>query len=143
MRKGYVKEFGDFPVRILTAYWMIIVYINNNLTTQAYIFFQDLPSIKSSKARERLHIKNMQVTTTEVSFWTGLEFDQKLYDTDPLKFYTGPESISTKVHKELLEKNPDILVLDEGIVGQRSIAASRNSFPLEELYYLIKIITRV
>ncbi len=141
----YIKEFGDYAVRIPSAFWKIIAYVdkNNVLSTQAYIFFQDLPAIQSSKARARLRVKNMQVTTTEVSFWTGLKFDQKLYDSNPLKFYNGPESISTKNHKDLLDNDPVTLSLDEGITGQDSIARARESFPLEDFYELIKVISWV
>lgn len=38
----------------------------------------------------------MQVTTTEISLWTGLEFDRVLFDSNPLKFYSGPEAITVK-----------------------------------------------
>ncbi len=135
----FIKEFDDFPVRIPSAFWKIISYVDNDdkLSTQAYIFFQDLPSVKSSKARSRLSLKNLQVTTTEVSLWTGFEFDQKLFDSNPLMFYSGPESITTKAHKELLTKDPAIVVLDAGIAGEESITAARKKFPLEDFYDLI------
>ncbi|MCK5617218.1 DNA/RNA non-specific endonuclease [Candidatus Pacearchaeota archaeon] len=141
----YIKEFEDYPVRIPSAFWKIVVYVDKhqNLNTQAYIFFQDLPSVKSSRARSRLRIRDLQVTTTEVSLWTGLEFDQKLFDTNPLNFYSGPESISTKKHKELLTKDPDILQLDAGIVGESSINNARKEFPLDDFYELIDEISWV
>ena len=73
----YAREFEDFPVRIPSAFWKILSYVGSDqkLKSQAYIFFQDLPSIRNPKGRARLRLKDMQVTTTEVSFWTGLEFD--------------------------------------------------------------------
>jgi len=135
----YIKEFEDYPVRIPSAFWKIIAYVDDHqkMNTQAYIFFQDIPSVKSSKARARLKLKNLQVTTTEVSLWTGLEFDLLLFDSNPLKFYSGPESISTKKHKELLNNDSATLQLDEGIVGESSINAARKQFPLEKFYELI------
>ena len=135
----YVRELEDYPVRIPSAFWKVIAYVDSHqkLNTQAYIFFQDLPSVKSSKARRRLKLKDLQVTTTEVSLWTGLEFDQVLFDTNPLKFYSGPESISAKKHKELLTKDPATLQLDAGIVGESSINNAIKKFPLEEFYELI------
>ena len=141
----FTKQFEDFPVRIPSAFWKIISYVdsNDNLQTQAYIFFQDIPSVKSSKARARLKLKDLQVTTTEVSLWTGLEFDQKLFDSNPLQFYSGPESISTKMHKALLNKDPDTLELDEGIIGEESIKSARKAFPLEDFYQLIDEISWV
>jgi endonuclease G len=141
----YIKEFDDYPVRIPSAFWKIIAYVDKQqkLNTQAYIFFQDVPSVKSSRARARLELKDLQVTTTEVSLWTGLEFDPVLFDTNPLQFYSGPESISTKKHKEILTKDPNTLQLDEGIVGEGSINSAREQFPLEDFYALIDEISWV
>lgn len=140
----YIRDFGDFPVRIPAAFWKIISYVENKkLSTQAYIFFQDLPAIKSDKAKARLDVKNFQVTTTEVSTWTGLVFDHKLYESNPLKFYNGPEYISTKVHKDLLNKDPQTLNLDEGIIGEESMKKARKAFPIDEFYSLIEEISWV
>jgi len=135
----FTREFEDYPVRIPAGFWKTVSYVDkdNALKTQAYVFFQDLPSIKEAKARSRLRLKDMQVTTTEVSQWTGLEFDQALFDTNPLKFYSGPESISIKKRKELLKKHPDTLELDAGIAGAGSVANAREAFPLEDFYELI------
>ncbi|BDD12959.1 hypothetical protein FUAX_53910 (plasmid) [Fulvitalea axinellae] len=118
----------------------MISYVNSKsgkLCTEAYVFFQDLPSVRSSKGRARLRLKNMQVTTTEVSQWTSLNFDAKQIDSNPLKFYDGPESIRAKDYRDLMNKNPDTVALDEGIVGLRSVSEARNRLPLEEFYDLI------
>ncbi len=141
----YTKEFEDYPVRIPSAFWKIIVYVDRQqrISTQAYLFFQDLPSVKSSRARSRLRIKDLQVTTTEISQWTGLEFDPVLYDSNPLNFYSGPESISTKRHRALLSKDPETLQLDAGIISEDSINSARRQFPLEEFYALIDEISWV
>ena len=141
----YVREFGDFPVRIPAAFWKTVSYVNssNELRTDAYIFFQDLPSIRSSDALSRISVKDMQVTTTELSCWTGLEFDAVLFDTNPLKFYDGPESISIKKRRELMEKHPDTLELDAGIVGAVSIGQIRRQFPLNDFYNLINEVSWV
>ncbi len=136
----FIRNYDDFPVRIPAAFCKILTYFDSNtnkLSTQAYIFFQDVPTVKSSKGRSRLRLKNLQVTTTEVSQWTGLVFDQKMFDSNPLKFYDGPESISTKTHKALLNKDPETVTLDEGIVGENSIAGARRKFPLDEFYDLV------
>ena len=141
----YTREFGDKPVRIPSAFWKIINYVDpqGELSTQAYIFFQDVPSIRTERARARISLKNLQVTTTEVALWTGLRFDQKLYDSNPLKFYSGPESISTKQHKALLEKEPATLSLNAGITNDTSIQAARSAFPIEDFYALIEEVSWV
>lgn len=135
----FTREFEDYPVRIPAGFWKIVSYVDvsGGLKTQAYVFFQDLPTIRSSKARSRLRLKDMQVTTTEISQWTGLEFDQVLFDSNPLKFYSGPEAISVKKRRELLTKHPDTVELDAGIAGAHSVANARREFPLEDFYELI------
>lgn len=135
----FTREFEDYPVRIPSGFWKILSYLDNSgeMKTQAYVFFQDLPTIRSSKGRSRLRLKDMQVTTTEVSQWTGLEFDQVLFDSNPLKFYSGPEAISVKKRRELLTKHPDTVELDAGIAGAHSVANAREEFPLEDFYELI------
>ena len=135
----YAREFEDFPVRIPAAFWKILSYVgtDNTLKTQGYIFFQDLPSIRNSKGRARIRLKDMQVTTTEISFWTGLEFDKVLFDSNPLKCYSGPELISVKKRNALLKKHSTLVELDAGIAGEQSVGQARERFPLEDFYEII------
>lgn len=139
----YVRNFGDFPVRIPAAFWKTISYVNsdNKLRTDAYIFFQDLPSIRTSKGRSRIRLKDMQVTTTELSCWTGLDFGQKLFDTNPLKFYSGPESISIKDRRDVIKKYPKAPELDAGIPGANSIQNARQTLHIDAFYHLINEIS--
>jgi len=135
----FTREFEDYPVRIPSGFWKIVSYVDKNkkLATQAYVFFQDLPTIQSSKGRSRLELKDMQVTTTEVSKWTGLEFDQVLFDSNPLKFYSGPEAISVEKRRKLLKKDPDTVTLEVGIPTKDAVQLARDEFPLEDFYELI------
>ncbi len=135
----YTREFEDFPVRVPAAFWKILSYVGEDQTlkTQAYIFFQDLPSIRNAKGRGRIRLKDMQVTTTEISFWTGLEFDRVLFESNPLKFYSGPELISIKKRNALLKKHAILVELDAGIAGAQSVDQAREKFPLEDFYEII------
>lgn len=136
----YVREFGDCPVRIPSGFWKTISYVNSEkkLRTDAYIFFQDLPSIRTYKARKRLQLKDLQVTITELSCWTGLEFDAKLFESNPLRFYGGPECISIGDRRALMKKHHQTLELDAGIAGTKSISQARKSLPLDDFYDLIE-----
>ena len=135
----YAREFGDFAVRIPAGFWKTISYVDSNgqLRTDAYVFFQDMPSIRTAKARGKMRLRDMQVTTTELSGWTGLEFDRALFESNPLKFYDGPEYIGIKQRKELMEKHGDTLELDAGIVSAKSIGTAREKLPLDVFYELI------
>lgn len=141
----FIRELRDEPVRIPAAFWKTLSYVGQDgtLKTQAYIFFQDLPSIKNKKGRARLRVKDMQVTTTELSLWTGLEFDQAMFDSNPLKFYSGPQSISVKKRKEILTKAPETLALDAGIAEGNAIDAARSELPINDFYDLIAEISWV
>lgn len=135
----YTREFGDFPVRIPAAFWKTISYVDDHgeLRTAAYIFFQDLPSIRTPRARSRIRLRNMQITTTELSCWTGLKFDESLFDSNPLRFYSGPEVISIKDRRELVKKYPNTVELDAGITGAHSIAQARKHLSIDDFYDLI------
>ena len=141
----YTREFEDFPVRIPAAFWKILSYVGDDrkLKTQAFVFFQDLPSIRNAKGRARIELGDMQVTTTEISLWTGLEFDRVLFDSNPLKFYSGPEAITVEKRNELIKKHPDLVELDAGIGGDTSVSKARESFPLEDFYELISEVSWV
>lgn len=138
----FIRKHGDMPVRIPSAFWKIVSYVDSKtskLSTQAYVFFQDIPSIKSTTARKRLELKNMQVTTTEIEHWTGLKFDKKMFDTNPLKFYNNTESIPTKAHL-ILNKDPNAVILNAGIVDEASIKAARSSIPEKDFLDMVKTV---
>ncbi len=138
----YIRNFGDYPVRIPTAFWKIISYVKNGeLETLAYIFFQDIDAIKSDRGKDLVNLKETQVTTTEVSTWTGLIFDPKQYESNSLKFYDGPEFISAQGYSNILKREGDTLTLDEGIAEYESIKAIRKKIPLEDFYALIEDIS--
>ena len=138
----YIRNFGDYPVRIPSAFWKIISYVRNgSLETLAYIFFQDIEAIKSDRGKDLINLKETQVTTTEVSTWTGLIFDAKQYESNKLKFYDGPEFISVKGYREILNRNEHTLALDEGIAEYEAIGQVRNKIPLSDFYALIEDIS--
>lgn len=143
--RRYTKEFGDEPVRIPAAFWKMISYVgkDSQLATQAYIFFQDLPSISSRKGRARIRLSDMQVTTTEVSFWTGLEFDRAQFDSNPLKFYSGPQAISVKKRKKFFKDNPGAVQMKAGIATAGGRTVAMEELPLPEFYDLVQEVSWV
>lgn len=138
----FIKKYGASPVRVPSAFWKIITYVDSKLgglSTQAYIFFQDIPTIKSKAGKKRLELQNLQVTTTEVKEWTRLHFDQQMFDSNPLKFTGGPESIPTTVHKTLNDDD-NAVILDAGLIDEESITAARSIIPMEDFYDLVKTV---
>ena len=73
------KGVGFESVRIPSGFWKTLTYVDHNdkLVTSAYIFFQDTDTLRTTKAKQRIKLKNFRVTTTELQLWTGLEFEKK------------------------------------------------------------------
>ena len=75
------------------------------------------------RGQHSIDIKNYQVTITEIEQLTGLEFDEALFNSNPLFFYPregineGPEGFSAP-----LSTRPE--ELDRGIVFNRADAES-------------------
>lgn len=138
----FTKNLGFDPVRIPCGFWKTLTYIHNKtdkLITNAYIFFQDINAIKTEKNSSRTNLKYFAVTTSELQLWTGLEFDKAMFDSNPLKFYSGPEVIEVNLNSELSDESE--ATLSAGIVDESSIHEARTSIKLEELYELVEEIS--
>ncbi len=88
------------PARIPSGFWKIIYYIDRNKTErageevlgcEAYLVYQDELSLRDDEGRESIDISTLQVTTSELSDLTGIEFAGPLYDANPLWYHTGEE----------------------------------------------------
>ncbi|WP_199610857.1 DNA/RNA non-specific endonuclease [Flocculibacter collagenilyticus] len=134
----YAKRIDWEPVRIPSGFWKTVSYLDNQteqLVTAAYILFQDIDTLKTKKGKQRIQLRFFRVTTTELQLWTGLEFDHKMFDSNPLKFYSGPEAVRITSLKEMSDESEAILAA--GIVDQRAIHEARKKMALSSLYDLI------
>jgi endonuclease G len=138
----FTKGLGFEPVRIPSGFWKTLTYIHNQtgkLVTNAYIFFQDIDAIKTERNESRTNLKYFAVTTSELQLWTGLEFDKAMFNSNELKFYSGPEVIEVNLNSELSDESEAIL--SAGIVDESSIHEARNHIDLEVLYELVEKIS--
>lgn len=103
------------PGRVPSGFWKIIYYIDKKKTEaagqevlgcEAYLVWQDELSLHGKKGGKHLDIATMQVTITELTDWTGIQFPEPLYDANPLWYYVGdgrditePERYEIKVEK--------------------------------------------
>ncbi len=144
------REIGDPPVRIPSGFWKIVSYINKNtnkLATDAYIFFQDKESLRHDHSGDRDSLQYYCTTTTEVAIWTGLEFDQKLYDSNSMMFSRGVdeddaaaegvEAVSVRKLREML-LGDHAPVLEAGIADHAAIASARKKMNLRNFYQLVE-----
>ena len=93
---GYDVPLGRIP----SAFWKIIYYIDKKKTEalgkdvlgcEAYLVYQDELSLRKEKAGKDIDIATLQVTTTELSYLTGIEFPEPLYDANPLWYHHEPK----------------------------------------------------
>jgi len=84
------------PGRVPAGFWKIIYYIDkkkskaageNVLGCEAYLVYQDELSMRDKKGAKQIDIATLQVTITELTDLTGIQFPQLLYDANPLYYH--------------------------------------------------------
>ncbi len=136
----FSKGFGFEPVRVPTGFWKTLTYLDSReqLVTTAFMFLQDLESLKNSQGTKQITLKNFRVTTTELELWTGLSFDSQMFTSNPLKFYSseeGAEIIPVGAFKELDTEAKALLAA--GVATNSDVMAARKTMALPKLYALI------
>ncbi len=133
----FTKGVGFEPVRIPAGFWKTITYVNqqNQPVTAAYILFQDIDTLRTKQGKKRVSLRSFRVTTSELQLWTGLEFDPLMYESNPFKFYAGPEAVRFKEFDDL--SSPQKALLAAGIVHTADYQSVRQQLQLTELESLI------
>lgn len=134
----FSKTVGFEPVRIPAGFWKTITYLDSGsqLVTAAYLFFQDIDSLRTRTGKKRIKLRSFRITTTELQLWTGLKFDHQMFVSNPLKFFDGPEAIRVKEFKELTSRQKALLAA--GIVEGTDYQAIREVMKVSELEELIE-----
>jgi endonuclease G len=134
----FTKRYGFEAVRIPSGFWKTLTYVdmNDNLVTAAYIFFQDTDTLRTTKAKKRIRLRNFRVTTTELQLWTGLQFSKQMFDSNPLQFYSGPEAIKVNKLKDL--SNSTEALLAAGVIEGDAYDEAKISLDLDTLYELVE-----
>ena len=129
----YSKSVGFDPVRIPAGFWKTITYVDkqNQLVTAAYLFFQDIDTLRTRKAKKRINLRSFRITTTELQLWTGIKFDHQMFVSNPLKYFDGPEAIRVKDFKELATEQKALLAA--GIVHGTDYQEVREVLEVSEL----------
>ncbi len=84
-----IKPTGRELARIPAGFFNITCFINKNtnkLEVRAFIMLQDSISLKDKKGKKLFNNQNYQVTITEIERLTGLQFDDQIYEANPLFF---------------------------------------------------------
>ena len=93
--RWYHRPGMSEQVRIPSAFWKVIAYIgkvSGKLESQAYLMYQDALFIADKRGARRINPKNYQVTITEIERLTGIHFDETLFESNPLLFFTDEDA---------------------------------------------------
>jgi len=96
--------YGDFPRTITppgresalipSAFFKVVCFVNkesNELDVRAFLMFQDEEALADKEGNKLFNFQKYQVTITEIEKLTGLEFDDEIYEKNPLLFNENPE----------------------------------------------------
>ena len=95
-------EYDIPPARIPSGFWKILYYIDKKkseasgkevLGCEAYLVYQDELSIRSDDDSKQIKIDTLQVTISELTDLTGIEFPELLYEANPLWYHTKDRDI--------------------------------------------------
>ncbi|MEL7039530.1 MAG: DNA/RNA non-specific endonuclease [Cyanobacteria bacterium J06592_8] len=103
---------GREPALIPSAFFKVVCFVNkdtNDLDVRAFLMLQDKEALTDKEGHEMFNFQNYQVTITEIENLTGLEFDNDIYEKNPLLFNENPEK-----REELnIEQFPERIEVDE------------------------------
>ncbi|NJM22132.1 MAG: endonuclease [Richelia sp. SM1_7_0] len=96
--------YGDFPRTITppgresalipSAFFKVVCFVNkesNELDVRAFLMFQDEEALRDKEGNKLFNFQTYQVTITEIERLTGLEFDDEIYEKNPLLFNENPQ----------------------------------------------------
>lgn len=118
---------GREPALIPSAFFKVVCFVNkdsNQLDVRAFLMFQDEEALADKMGNKMFNFQNYQVTITEIERLTGLEFDDEIYEKNPLLFNENPEK-----REELnIDRFPERIEVDEPS-EMISPGESRNATP--------------
>ena len=94
------------------GFFKVVCFVNREtqqLDVRAFLMFQDEVALADKKGHQILNFQNYQVTITEIENLTGLEFDDEIYEKNPLIFNENPE----KQEQLNIEQLPERIEIDE------------------------------
>ncbi len=96
-----IRPSGREPAEIPAGFFKVIVFINDGNTTpakksqldvRAYIMLQDEKALRDKRGRDLYPLQQYQVSIREVETLTGLEFDDAIYEANPIFFHENDDA---------------------------------------------------
>jgi endonuclease G len=103
-----IKPGGKSLARIPCAFWKIVCFKNKtsgNLDVRAFIMYQDEAALRDKNGRTVFNNQIYQSTVLEIERLTGIEFDDTVYDANPLFYHAenAPPELNVSRTPELIE----------------------------------------
>lgn len=90
-----ITPAGRKTAMIPSAFFKVVCFVNketNELDVRAFIVYQDGEALADRSGRRLFNNQVYQVTVTEIEEKTGLEFDDEIYQKNPLFFRENAEA---------------------------------------------------
>lgn len=107
-----VTPSGRQPAEVPSGFFKIVCFINGQtqeLDVRAFIMWQDADALADKRGKELFNFQRYQVTVSEIEELTGLFFDDKIYEKNPLLFNENEEA-KEKLH---IDSFPECIPVDE------------------------------
>lgn len=110
---------GRPPAETPSAFFKIVCFISKEtkeLDVRSFIMFQDSEALANKRGKDFIDFQRYQVTVSEIESLTGLDFDDKIYEKNPLLFNENeekqerlnipsfPERIEVDIPEEMIAK---------------------------------------
>ena len=85
---------GRQPAIIPSAFFKVVCFVNSatqELDVRAFMMLQDAEALANRRGRRLFNFQNYQVTVSEIELLTGLQFDDTIYERNPLRFHENSE----------------------------------------------------
>ena len=107
-----VTPSGRLPAVVPSGFFKIVCFINGQtqeLDVRAFIMCQDADAMADKRGKELFDFQRYQVTVSEIEELTGLFFDDKIYEKNPLLFNENEEA----KEKLNIDSFPECIPVDE------------------------------
>ncbi|KPQ34969.1 MAG: endonuclease G, mitochondrial [Phormidesmis priestleyi Ana] len=89
-----ISPSGRPPAETPAAFFKVVCFVSKEtkeLDVRAFILFQDREALADKNGNRLFNFQRYQVTVSEIEILTGLDFDDKIYEKNPLLFNENEE----------------------------------------------------
>lgn len=90
-----ISPSGREPAEAPSGFFKIACFVSKKtqrLDVRAFIVFQDREALRDKEGKKFFNAQRYQVTISEIEELTGLDFDDQIYETNPLLFNENPDA---------------------------------------------------